>query len=207
LPTGFFNVPGQPSRPQNSKDLKAEIGRSAFDIRHRFVASYLYDLPFFKNEKGVVSHVLGGWQLTGIATIQSGYPFTVIDTGDPSRDTVADNDRTDVSGDPNLPTGDRTPDKWFNTAAFTRFVPPALGNAPRNIVEADGIINFDMGLHKDFKVTEKSRIEFRWEIFNVFNHPNFGTPVNDLNATTSFGRVLKTSTPERQMQFGLKFLF
>jgi Carboxypeptidase regulatory-like domain len=206
LPTGFFNVPGQPSRPQNSKDLRAEIGRSAFDIRHRFVASYVYELPFFKNDKGVASYVLGGWQLNGIATIQSGYPFSVIDTGDPNRDTVADNDRTNVTGDPNLPGGQRTTARWFNTGAFTRFVPPVFGNAPRNIVEADGIVNFDMSLHKDFKFSEHRRIEFRWEVFNLFNHPNFGTPVNDLNAS-SFGRVLKTSTPERQMQFGLKFLF
>jgi hypothetical protein len=206
LPTGFFTIPGQPSRPQNSKDLKAEEGRSAFDIRHRFVASYIYEFPFFKNDKGAASYVLGGWKLNGIAALQSGYPFSVIDTGDPSRDTVADNDRTNVIRNPNLPNGQRTTGRWFDTGAFVRFVPPGFGNAARNIVEADGIINFDMGLTKDFKLSEQRRIEFRWEVFNVFNHPNFGTPVNDFNAA-SFGQVLKTSTPERQMQFGFKFLF
>ncbi len=74
------------------------------------------------------------------------------------------------------------------------------------MVDGDGIINFDMGLTKDFKFGEKMRLEFRWEVFNIFNHPNFAAPVNDFNAA-SFGRVLRTSTPERQMQFGFKFLF
>jgi hypothetical protein len=204
VPTSFFTVPGQSSRPQNSRDLNAEWGRSAFDVRHRFVTSYLYELPFFR--KGAVSHVLGGWKLNGIVALQSGYPFSVIDTGDPNRDTVPDNDRTNVTGNPNLPSGQRTPERWFNTSAFSRFVPPSFGNAPRNLVEADGIVNFDMGLSKDFRFSEHRRLEFRWEIFNVFNHANFAAPVNDFNAA-SFGRVLRTSTPERQMQFGLKFLF
>jgi hypothetical protein len=206
LPTGFFNIPGQSSRPQNSRDLAAERGRSAFDIRHRFVASYIYELPFLNKRSGAIAYLLGGWKLNGIAALQSGYPFTVIDTGDPSRDTVADNDRTDVIRDPNLASGQRTPERWFDTGAFVRFTPPSFGNAARNIVEADGIINFDMGLTKDFSLGEQRRLEFRWEVFNVFNHANFAAPVNDFNAA-SFGRVLRTSTPERQMQFGFKFLF
>ncbi|CAN5771714.1 hypothetical protein BH20ACI3_BH20ACI3_32590 [soil metagenome] len=206
LPTGFFTIPGQASRPQNSRDLQAERARSAFDVRQRFVTSYIYELPFLKNQKGVVSYLFGGWKLNGIAALQSGYPFTVIDTGDPNRDTVADNDRTNVIRDPNFPSGQRTPERWFDTAAFARFTPPSFGNASRNIVDADGIINFDMGLTKDFMLGEQRRLEFRWEVFNIFNHPNFAAPVNDFNAA-SFGRVLRTSTPERQMQFGLKFLF
>ncbi len=206
LPTGFFQVPGQQSRPQNSLDIKAERGRSAFDIRHRFVTSYIYELPFFKQSTGLTSHLLGGWKLNGIFQLQSGYPFTIIDTGDPNRDTVADNDRTNVIRNPSLPSGQRTPDRWFDTGAFQRFTPPAFGNASRNMLDADGIVNFDMGLGKDFRFSEQRRLEFRWEIFNVFNHTNFAPPVNDLNAA-SFGRVLRTSTPERQMQFGLRFVF
>ncbi len=206
LPTGFFQIPGQQSRPQNSRDLKAERGRSAFDIRHRFVASCVYELPFFNRRTGLTSQLMGGWKLNGIVQLQSGYPFTIIDTGDPSRDTVADNDRTNVIRDPNFPSGQRTVESWFDTGAFQRFTPPGFGNAARNIVDADGVINFDMGLGKDFRFSEQRRIEFRWEVFNVFNHPNFAPPVNDINAV-SFGRVLRTSTPERQMQFGLKFIF
>jgi Carboxypeptidase regulatory-like domain len=207
LPTGFFTVPGQPTRPQNSRNLEAERGLSAFDVRHRFVLSYLYELPFYKQStSGAASYLLGGWKLSGIVALQSGYPFTVIDTRDPSVDTVADNDRTDVLRNPNLPSDQRTPNRWFDTSAFVRFSPPNFGNAGRNILFTDGIVNFDLGLAKDFKFGEERKLEFRWEIFNVFNHPNFGVPVNDLNSP-SFGRVLRTMTSERQMQFGLKFLF
>lgn len=144
LPTGFFTVPGQATRPQNSRDLKAERGLSAFDVRHRFVVSAIYDLPFFKQTGGLVSYILGGWRLSGIVALQSGYPFTVNDTGDPNVDTVVDNDRTDVLRDPNLPSDQRTPTRWFDTSAFRRFIPPNFGTEGRNILTTDGIVNFDM---------------------------------------------------------------
>jgi hypothetical protein len=120
--------------------------------------------------------------------------------------------RPDVLRDPNLSGDQRTPERWFDTSAFARFVASAsrptlnFGTAGRNIVTADGIINFDIGLSKNVNFDEQRRLELRWEIFNLFNHANFGVPVNDINAP-NFGRVLSTSTPERQMQFAIKFLF
>lgn len=205
LPIAFFTIPGQQTRPQSSRDLAAERGLSAFDVRHRFVASYIYELPFFTGVSGARSYVLRGWKLSGITTIQTGHPFTVEDTADPSLDSAV-GDRTDLIRDPNLPADRRTPERWFDTTAFKRFTPPAFGNAGRNILFTDGIVNFDIGLAKDFALGEQRRLEFRWEVFNAFNHPNFGVPVNDFNSP-NFGRVLRTSTPERQMQFALKFLF
>ncbi|HWP43168.1 MAG TPA: hypothetical protein VNO14_08045, partial [Blastocatellia bacterium] len=207
----FFRIPGQVGRPQNSRNLAAERGLSAFDVRHRFVLSYIYELPFFQS-RGLASHVLGGWRLSGITTLQSGNPFSVIDTSDPSLDGEPANDRPDVLRNPNLPADERTPERWFDTTAFARFTAsadralPNFGTAGRNILTADGIVNFDVGLAKDFKLSEQRRLEFRWEVFNLFNHANFGIPVNDINSP-NFGRVLSTSTPERQMQFALKFLF
>lgn len=206
-PTSFFLVPGQPNRPQNSLDLRAERGRSAFDLRHRFVLSFIYELPVFREAAGVASYVLGGWRLSGIATLQSGVPFTVIDTANPSLEAASlPGDRTDVLRNPNLPSGQRTPQRWFDTTAFRRFTAPNYGNAGRNIVSSDGVGNFDIGLAKEFKLGEERRVEFRWEVFNLFNHPNFGVPDNDFNSPT-FGRVFNTLTPERQMQVALKFLF
>jgi carboxypeptidase family protein len=211
-PVSFFRIPGQVGRPQDNHNLDLERGLSAFDVRHRFVLSYVYELPFFNNSKGLTSHVLGGWRLSGISTLQSGTPFSVIDTSDPGLDGIPQNDRPDLLRDPNLPADQRRPERWFDTSALVRFTAsasrprPAFGTAGRNILFADGIINFDLGLSKDFRVTEGQRVEFRWEIFNLFNHPNFGVPVNDLNAP-NFGRVLNTSTPERQMQFALKYIF
>lgn len=211
-PTSFFRMPGQVGRPQDSRNLQAERGLSAFDVRHRFVLSYIYEFPFFKQRGGFVSSVLGGWRLSGITSLQSGSPFSVLDTSDPGLDGTPDNDRPDVIRNPNLPSGQRTPERWFDTAAFVRFVAsanrltPAFGTEGRNILTTDGIINFDAGLAKDVSLGENRRLELRWEVFNLFNHPNFGVPINDLNAS-NFGRVLKTSTPERQMQFALKFIF
>ncbi|MFN2532937.1 MAG: carboxypeptidase regulatory-like domain-containing protein [Pyrinomonadaceae bacterium] len=211
-PTSFFRMPGQVGRPQDMRNLAAEKGLSAFDVRNRFVLSYIYEFPFFKQRKDFVSAVLGGWRLSGITNLQSGSPFSILDTSDPGLDGTPDNDRPDVLRNPNLPSGQRTPERWFDTGAFVRFVAnanratPAFGTEGRNILFTDGIINFDAGLSKDISLGENRRLEFRWEVFNIFNHANFGVPINDLNAS-NFGRVLRTSTPERQMQFGLKFIF
>jgi hypothetical protein len=206
-PTAFFLIPGQNAgRAQDNRDLAAERGLSAFDLRHRFVLSYIYELPFFKNTTGAVSHLVDGWRLTGIVSLQSGHPFTIMDTRDPNVDQVQENDRADLLRNPNLPSDQRTPERWFDTTAFRRLVPPNQGSAGRNILFSDGITNFDLGVSKDFNFSESRRLEFRWEVFNLFNHPNFGVPVNDLNSQF-FGRVLNTSTTERIMQFGLKFLF
>ncbi|HWP42211.1 MAG TPA: carboxypeptidase regulatory-like domain-containing protein [Blastocatellia bacterium] len=209
-PSAFFLIPGQNAgRAQDNRRLDLERALSAFDLRHRFVLSYIYDLPFFRQSTGAASALLGGWRLNGIVSLQSGHPFTVGDSLDPNLDAVNENDRPNLVGDPNLPADQRTPERWFNTAAFQRFTPaqaPVMGTAGRNIVFSDGIVNFDMGLAKEFRLGEQPRLEFRWEVFNVFNHPNFGVPENDLNSP-SFGRVFRTSTPERIMQFALKFLF
>jgi hypothetical protein len=184
-------------------------GLAAFDLRHRFVWSSLYELPFFSQSPKAVSYLLGGWRLSGIVALQSGHPFTVTDSADPNFDGDPNADRTNLLRDPNLPSDQRTPQRWFDTTAFQRFTTaqaPTLGNAGRNIVFSDGVINFDMGLSKDFRFDEQRRLEFRWEVFNLFNHANFSSPINDFNSAF-FGRVLRTSTSERIMQFALKFLF
>ncbi|CAN5689182.1 hypothetical protein BH20ACI3_BH20ACI3_08570 [soil metagenome] len=208
-PTAFFLLPGQTSRIQDVRNVKLDRGLSAFDLRHRFVTSFDYELPFFKQSGKGLAYVLGGWRFSGIATLQSGRPFTVTDSSDPNRDGDTNADRTNLIRNPNLPSGQRTTARWFDTGAFQRFTTaqaPNLGNAGRNIVFSDGVANFDMGLAKDFRFWNEKSIEFRWEIFNLFNHPNYGVPVNDFNSA-SFGRVLNTATTERQMQFGFKFIF
>jgi hypothetical protein len=174
--------------------------------------SYIYELPFMRQSTGFNKHLLGGWRVSGVTTLQSGNPFSVIDSSDPSLTGTPQMSRPDVIRDGNLPSDQRAPERWFDTTAFARFVASAnrptlnFGTAGRNILEADGVINFDIGLSKDVSLGEQRRLELRWEIFNLFNHANFGVPVADINAPT-FGRVLNTSTPERQMQFAVKFLF
>ncbi len=193
--------------------MRNERGLSNFDVRNRFVVSYLWEIPVFRSQEGVLGRVLGGWQLNGITTLQSGRPFVIQDSSDPNLDGVA-SDRPDVIRNPNLPSSQRTVEHFFDTGAFVR-VPAGtnrFGNAGRDIVTGPNYKNFDISLIKRFSVFEKARAEFRWEIFNLFNHPNFdnpggGAPSNDI-ASPVFGS-LQTTLPnsERQMQFALKLSF
>jgi hypothetical protein len=191
--------------------LRAERGLSEFDARHRFVTSFVYELPWGRGRRWlsavhpILDHVLGGWQVTGILTLQSGRPFTVITTRDISNTGGAN--RPFVVGDPRVKKP--TPDRWFNTDAFSDVLPPgvfAYGNAGRNILIADGINNLDLGLFKNFRLGEERRLQFRAEFFNVANHANFGIPDRN-RASSAFGRVNATTTLNRQIQFGLKLIF
>ncbi len=201
----FFNIPGQALDPGHAADLSNDKGLSAFHVAHRFVLSYIYELPFLRDRSDALGHILGGWRVNGITLLQSGSPFTVLDSSDQSFDGTS-GDRPNLIRDPN--NGPKTPEEWFDTGAFVRAEGPVMnGTAGRNIVFTDGIVNFDFGLTKVIGITEGTDLEFRWEAFNLFNHPNFGVPKNDLQDGIGFGRVLSTSTPERIMQFGLKLIF
>ena len=201
----FFNIPGQPLDPGHAADLSNDKGLSAFHQSHRLVLSYIYELPFLRDRSDALGHVLGGWRINGITLLQSGSPFTVLDGSDQSFDGTS-GDRPNLIGDPN--NGPKTPEEWFDTGAFERAVGPVMnGTAGRNIVLTDGIVNFDFGLTKVFEISEGVDLEFRWEAFNLFNQANFSVPKNNLQDGAAFGRVLRTSTPERIMQFGLKIIF
>jgi hypothetical protein len=118
-------------------------------------------------------------------------------------------------GDPKLPNGQRSAERFFNTDAFLQiptdpqvgvFCNERFGNAGRNIVEADGIVSFDFSLIKNIEVDERVTVQFRSEFFNIFNNVNFQVPVNDISSP-GFGQVLETTTTSRQIQFALKILF
>jgi hypothetical protein len=213
--SAFFSSAGDPNFPQDSLNVRAERGRSNFDVRHRFSLSYSYDLPFgegraLASDGGWVSKVLTGWQTYGIVTLQTGRPFTVallsdIDNSNTGRSTLGfgANDRPNVVGDPSL--SRRGPDRWFNTAAFA--FPPfgSFGNAGRNILEGPGYQNVNASLVKNTALAEGVNLQLRAEFFNLFNHPNFDLPDNFLGSPT-FGRILSADSP-RHIQFGLKLLF
>ena len=113
--------------------------------------------------------------------------------------------RPDLTGDPNLPGGKRTPDRWINTDAFSLQDPFTFGNAGRNPVHAPGFANLDMSLQKNWMFASASRLEFRWEIFNVFNRANFDVP-NRFFGSPNFGRIFSAQNA-REMQFGLRYNF
>lgn len=192
----------------NPNNLKLEKGRALFDVTQRFVVSWVWDIPVLKNQGGLMGKLLGGWTLNGIFAAQTGFPFSVFDNRSPScRGNDYALDRTDLTGDPNA--GPRTISKWFNTDAFVplRHCSPAHGNAGRNIVEGPGFQNWDLGLIKKISIKEEVSLEFRSEFYNLFNHPNFDVPVNNI-ASPSFGRIISTVPGnEREIQFGIKLNF
>ena len=223
-----FNITGSASQStagendlaQNPFDLGKERGRSMFDARHRFVLSYQWNLPFFEKAQAWRHQVLGGWQVNCITTIMSGTPFTLYDSAGVSLQGGAPeisgfpSDRPDRVGDFTKGTcangaSAGTADCWVSPSGFQRLDPIAqaghFGKAGRNIAQGPGFQQWDFSALKNFKITENKTIQFRGELFNIFNHANLGLPQNDLNSP-NFGQI-QTSQPGRLVQFALKFLF
>jgi hypothetical protein len=200
--------------PQNPANLKAERGPAEFDIRHRMVVSYIYQLPWGHNRRWGQSWnkatdlLLGGWQISGIHVVQSGLPLTSVLGGSTvlnlGSDRVA---RPNVIGNPELPQSQRTVERWFNTDAFAVLspAPQAFGNAGVGVMRGPGVARFDFSLSKDINVDEHRYFQFRTEMFNAFNHPLFGPPDIRREAST-FGRILSAANA-RIIQFGLKLYF
>ena len=186
---------------QDSYNLRGSRGLSDFDARHRFVISGIYELPFRGNQ------LVEGWQLSTIVQSQSGNPVNIVvnnATFTGTNNTV----RPDVTGPIEIL---GTPNRWFDT---TPFVVPVgrFGNLSRNVVIGPGFNNTDFSVIKRTKLTESQLIEFRWEVFDLFNHANFGQP-GRVVGTANFGQITNTRFPtgdsgsSRQMQFALKYKF
>ncbi|HJU56599.1 MAG TPA: carboxypeptidase-like regulatory domain-containing protein [Pyrinomonadaceae bacterium] len=196
--------------PQDVRDRDAERALSSFDHTHRFVASGLVELPFgrnkrFLNRPGLLSALAGGWRLTGIVTLQSGAPFTVNDQTDRANIGQGPAQRPNCLRDPNLPSGERTVDRYFDTSAFTPAAFGTFGNCGRNIVIGPSFKEVDLAAAKLIHFGESKSLEFRTEVFNLLNTPNFDTP-NRFAFTPNFGKIFSAG-PSRQIQFGLKLAF
>jgi hypothetical protein len=201
-PGGTLN---EPNLPQDVRNMGAEKASSSFDHRQRFVVNFVYNLPMFGNSTGFVHTAFAQWQASGDYTVQSGAPFTVNTSSDPANDGLAASQRPNISGDPYAASKD--PAQWFNLTAFS--VPAAFtfGNMPRNGVVGPGLQEVDLALQKDFVITEATKLQFRWEAFNLVNHPNFNIPNRTYTPTsTSFGKIT-SAQDARVMQFALKFVF
>ena len=202
---------------ENNYNLNMNWGNSVFEIRHVFVTNVIYDLPFgagrrFLNHPGVLDEVLGGWRLGGIWTLDSGPPFTPLVSTDLTN--VGGTDRPNVIADGNLSRGQRSIHDWFNLAAYQLQPSYTYGNAMRDSLYGPGLVNVDLNLSKDFRITESKHLEFRAEAFNLANNPHFGLPNSDVNlpaggtitSLAGYPSGSGTGIP-REFQFAMKFLF
>ncbi|MBP7865386.1 MAG: TonB-dependent receptor [Acidobacteria bacterium] len=215
-----YGTGGMAAEPQDVYNLRAERANSGYDIRHRFSCSFIWDLPFGKGRKygsdvgSVANFFIGGWQLNGIITFESGGWFTPnVWNRMGSLPIHWGSSRPDRVGDGNLPYGDRSPDHWFNYAAFDDKLgdPVHYGNAGRNILNGPRYRTIDMALYKDFPIFAETKLEFRWEVFNILNTPQFNYPESSVNSESwngNIGRITGTRNASwRIMQFSLKYIF
>jgi len=220
-----FNMTGSASKPvagendlaQNPFDLAAERGRSLFDSRHRLVLSYQWAIPLWRQPHGWYQHVLGAWQVNGIATVMSGTPFTVFDSNDVSQQGGAPEisgfsaNRPNLVAGQNPNSGPKTTTAWLNASAFERITPDPnspvqqFGTAGRNIAQGPGYANWDFSVFKNIPVMEGKEFQFRAEFFNFLNHTNFRLPDSDISSPT-FNQIL-AAQPPRLIQLALKFQF
>jgi hypothetical protein len=198
------------SRPMDWFDMKAEKALSNFDVRQNMTFNFSYALPALYSN-GLGATLLNDWSFNGILTANSGFPAAIDYGADRNRDSI-NADRPDLApgGDNNPVLGG--PDRYFDSSQFVSQLAGYLGNLGRNTLTLPGLVTFDFSLFKGFPVSEKYRLEFRSEFFNLFNRPNLGVPAKRIfNSQAvrqgSVGFISDTLTSARQIQFGLRLEF
>jgi hypothetical protein len=209
---------------EDSRNINLDHGNGDIDVRHNFTADALYDLPVLRGQSGVVRGVFGNWHASTILQVRSGLPYTIglqpgVFANDPQRPDY-------ISGQSVTPPNFSTPDNQLNAAAFTFSGPVGAkpGTVGRNTVTGPSFAQWDFSLQKRFELTERMKLEFRSDLFNILNHANFNNPNSVLcNSYASSGNVcvpnalfgVSTSTlgnlvgvgTSRQVQFALKLLW
>jgi hypothetical protein len=200
---------------QNPYDPDAEWAVAAFDAPHVFSANATWELPVFRSNP-----VLSGWQLNGIVSLHTGYPFS------PSIQTInwsrSGNISTNAEDRPNVRPGidpkkiiTGNPNQWFDPSAFELPLQGTFGNAPRNFLRGPGFANVDMSLVKNQALRGETRLQLRLEVFNVLNRANFAVPTRPVFAgatqneapLATAGQILRTVNSSRQIQLGVKIVF
>ncbi|HZN09555.1 MAG TPA: TonB-dependent receptor [Pyrinomonadaceae bacterium] len=207
------DIRNQESFVEDPLDANADYALSGFDARHVVTFNFTYDIPVAARFTGFTRNVLDGWQINGITTLSSGQPFTVVWSGNrgrtyPGSTRSRPNLRAGANGNPVL----GGPDLYFDPTVFEPQPAGFTGNAPRNSIIGPGLANTDFSLVKSINFGEGRLLQFRSEVFNIFNRANFGIPLRVLFDTqgkriASAGQIKNTITPSRQVQFGLKLTF
>ncbi len=188
----------------NAYDRAADWGRSGSDIPHRFIATVLYELPKLGAHR-LISAMIGSWKIGLMQTAQSGAPFTVTTAADTTNAFPAGPLRPDLIGNPLLPAEQRTPGRWFNTAAFVNPAAYRFGNSPRSVLRGPGFVSSDVTFEKTYTLTERYRLDLRSESYNLLNRKNFNIPGSVLGAS-DFG-VISSAKPARTIQLGARLNF
>lgn len=189
--------------PQDPRNRDADWASSNSDIRHRINIAGSYSLPFFRDTTPL-RHVLGNWEVAGIMVFQTGLPFTVTAPGSPTN--------TGAGGRANIAPGvepypeNKTLNLWFNPAAFSQPGAFNWGDAGRNTLRGPSTTNFDLTASKKFSLGEGRALTFRTELFNAFNHPQFGLPASSIG-TGNVATITGTLRSNRQIQFALRLNF
>ncbi len=211
LSDAFNSGHGEVAAPTNSYDTALDKGNADFDIRHRFVTSSYYELPFLKQNRWI-----GGWSASGILSIQGGVPIPILNgtsTTNTNR-TGTNNDRPLITGNPY--TGKSPMDGFLNPSAFSTYVCPTsvnfglFCNSPtgRNTLRGPGFVNTDFGVAKKFRVTEWMTLQFQANFFNLFNHVNYGIPQGSVFGNVSqFGKSTFDINGARVTQLALRLDF
>jgi carboxypeptidase family protein/TonB-dependent receptor-like protein len=196
---------------QNTYDPDADWGPAFHDVRHNFVLSGTWELPFGRkhamgaNWSAPMDAVLGGWQLGGIFQVRSGLPITVLDTRNRSLQNDRGGDRPNCVGD--WKPADQTLTHWLDINGFAAVPLGTFGNCPVGVARAPGYNNVDLVLSKRFNAGGPRYGEFRIEAFNAFNHPSFGPPGRDIASPNAFGVITNTISAPRVVELGFKFYF
>lgn len=203
--SGDSNGGGTPMNPYN---WRADYGNSNWDIRHRFLLSSVYELPFFSKSEGLLRTVLGKWQINGVMVAQTGLPFNVGTLIDTANTSSRGRNRPNVIGQPHSTCGSGHLVGCIDPTAYA--LPPAgvfvYGNEGRNLLHGPRLFNLDFSVVKNVPITERAKVQFRAEFFNFTNTPSFSNPAV-VFGTGTFGNITSTTTENRDIQFGLKVVF
>lgn len=205
---------GEVAIAQDSFNRRADRARSAYDRPHRFTGNFVYELPFLRQQKRLVGHLLGGWQMNSFFTFQSGAPFTVLNGDDPTGALSGIDSLVGNAIRPNLNTSLSLSSMTIpqilaagGASLFKRLGPgERVGNAGRNILRADRIGDVDFGLFKNTRLGEHQTIQFRAEMFDAFNSRNFGIPEGRVNSS-NFLNQWGTDGGNRRIVLGLRYIF
>jgi hypothetical protein len=201
------------TRPQNSNCYACEWGNVPEDRRHMVVINHVYELPFGTGREhlnhGVVSHIVGNWNLSGVWTMYSGSHFGPSLSSSVSNSigstALAPVERPNVTRNPNLPAEKRSIAAWFDVAAFSIPAQYTFGNSGTGVLVGPRYFNVDFGIHRNFRITEQTRLSFRWELFNSLNRANFSNPNAQIGGASA--GVISSTLAGRIMQVALKLSF